>query len=663
MMAAGRVTDYRPPVLGHIVTPPAMTAAVAAGTVESVQRSSRVPADAIATPNMLSAGSFDFTELGPVISGGPVTVESLAGVKAWKLTHVAGSGSERSIVLGPFPAARFTSGKYSASLDLVKAQAAAGGGVRLLIQQFNASNAEISGARQTVQFSSGAAAEQNNVSALLTDITLDPACTSVRFYVAVLGNNSVDRSIWFRNPCIHDGSYTGLRVPSASAPKGVAYVSPTGSDAATGGAASPLATIDAALRLIGGNGTIFLLPGTYGPSARVTPGLVAGNVRIVGVRSNLSAGDYDWPVVILGDKATGITKTAGRTKVYQATVAGLPTLANFQWVYQHGAADPTTEIDEALRFPQHRGRTYRLPWCARLHKTVATILADALAEIDASATPKAFIDSGVLYFSIVGGGDATAAEIYLDAASGLVAAGTRGAAGALSIKGLRVMYGGVSLIPFRKAEVDELVVVGSRVNALEYNVLRYGTLEVCCGGAQSALNGDGLNGHTGAVLLGEGDLYTHDNWDDGFSDHEGCSSRLLGGGLSEYNGGGGVTPAYGSDSICRAFVSVRNQQRGTFKAAAFYVTGTPGGATPPESGADTNAVFHACTDFESRTSFADDYSGSGSPVYALCIDCKSIRPVTRGYNVRKVIDCGYVASGTSSARNAATIVENTTGVT
>ena len=339
-------------------------------------------------------------------------------------------------------------------------------------------------------------------------------------------------------------------------------------------------------------------------------------------------------------------------------------MAAFQWAYQHGVADPATLIDPQDRFPQHQGRTNRLQDCAKLVKTTSTVLADALAEIDASATPKAFIDAGVLYFSVVGGGDAAGADIYLDAATGMVAGGTRGGAGHLSISGLNVMYGGLDLTPFSRAEVDEVRVVGARVNALDYNVLSYGALEVCCAGSQSQYVGDGLSGHFGALVVGLGDLYSHDNWDDGFSDHEGCTSRLTGGGLVEYNGGAGLAPAYGSDAVARGFISVRNQQRGTHKAGAFYVTGLPSAATPPESGADTNGLFVGCTDYESLTSFADDYtiSGGSEPVVALCVGCRSIRPVTRGFNVKKVVDCGYVAGASSSARNASTLVENTAPV-
>ena len=656
LLSAGAVAKYRPPVAGRVLNK---------GQAEEVARAAIVDStkDTAENPNLVDASSFDFSGLGPLSSGSAVATTYM-GRSCWKITDPAPGTPEEAVAIGRFPAGKFR-GRVSAGVFIVGVEAgSAGSGARVLLRQFNGS-VEITAARRTQQLGSGGSAV-GEMQVSFDDVAVDPTATGIELYISVLSGESGTRSLYFRDPLVRPGASAAWVAPSASAAMSSAavYISPDGSDGSAGSSQAPLATLSAALSKIGGGGVIYIKSGVYTENQRFSARSVVGDVKIIGVREGLSSGSYGWPTIILGAKVIGITKTAGRTKVYQATVPGLPAVADFQWAYQHGVADPETVIDAMYRFPQHRGRTNRLPDCARLVKTAASVLADALAEIDASSTPKAFIEGGVLYFSVVGGGDGSAAAIYIDGATGLVIPEISGSAGSLSLVGLNVMYGGLNLSPFAESELDEVRVVGSRGNAVDYNMLRYGTLEVCCAGSQSRFVGDGVNGHFGAVLVGVGDLYSHDNWDDGFSDHEGCTSRLTGGGLVEYNGGAGLAPAYGSDAVARGFISVRNQQRGTHKAGAFYVTGLPSAATPPESGADTNGLFVGCTDYESLTSFADDYtiSGGSEPVVALCVGCRSIRPVTRGFNVKKVVDCGYVAGASSSARNASTLVENTAPV-
>jgi len=446
---------------------------------------------------------------------------------------------------------------------------------------------------------------------------------------------------------------------AANTSVGLVYIGVNGDDTTgLGTVAAPYLTLNKAIDTVEGTGTVVLLAGSY-PALNITPSKVK-NIHILGDRPDIyPAGEYDYPVVRFASKVTGITKTTGRTKIYQATVAGLPTLAAFQWAYQDGVADPRTLIADADRSPQHRGRTNRLMKCAKLIKPTTTVLVDALTELDATTEPMSFIDSGILYFTVVGGGDGTLADIYLDAATGLVASGaTKGSAGVLNITGLDMRYGALDLNPFKSSHLSQVTVTGARNNCVDYNVLSFETLEVSCSGSQNQYNGDGLNGHYGSIITSGTDLYAHDCWDDGFSDHEGCSSRFYGG-LVEYNGGTGLAPAYGADHISYGVISRRNQQRGTWKSGAFAVIGSPLGA-PADAGYDTIAWFINCIDIESLTSFAD----AGFPTStAVCVDCKSIRPTTRGYNNYKIIDCGYIASGGSTSKSGATIVENTTLVT
>lgn len=660
MIASGRVSDYRPPLVG-VVTPADLPGAVNALAVES-------SLEAAVAPNLVSPSSFSVTELSPVASATATPVaDSANGVKAWRITW-PGTGSEAAVSLGPFSASNFPRGKVSASVNAVKVDGAAAGTARVLLQQFNGGS-EITAAREIRNITLTGGAVTAETTSVFDGIALDPSCTSVRLYIGLNGSSGTARSLWFRNPTVYDGTYKGVRIPPAAERQSVVYVSPSGNDNAPGTAGAPKATLDAAIAAIGGNGTVYMLPGTYGSAARITHAGVKGRVEVLGVRAALAAGDYAYPVVNLGIKLAGITKTAGRTKVYQAAVAGLPTLANFNWAYEHGTPEAASEITDHQQ-PQHRGRAYRLPWFTRIRKTTATELEDALDEIDSSPEPKAFIESGILYFSIASGGDATAADIYIDSEQTMiptvVGSGEKGAAGSLVIRGLRVMHGGLDLRAFKYAELDEVIVTGARNNCIDYNVLRYGTLEVCCAGSGVGSAGDGLNGHTGAVLYGDGDLYAHDCNDDGFSDHEGCTSRLVGGGLVEFNGGAGITPAFGSDCIARGFVSIRNQRVPGRKHGAYYVTGSPASGSPAETGVDTRARFENCVDIESDTSFTDDNvrSGGATPAIAVCIGCKSIKPTTRAFNVTQIEDCSWDSGGGSAtAKHSSTVVKNTTLVT
>lgn len=486
-----------------------------------------------------------------------------------------------------------------------------------------------------------------NVARIALDVRMqDSPATYVTGFVARIGS---------------DPSLTTPKgVPAPTAPPAFVHVATTGNDSSAGTAAAPLATLQAAVNKLGGNGSIYLASGDY-MAQRIDPATVTGRIAIIGKRA--AAPNYDrMPRINLGIKVTGVTKTAGYTKVYQATVPnGLPSqLANFNWAYQDGVPDPRTAIAGGDRQPQHRGRSYRLADMCKLRTTSATTLSAALAEIEASSDtdPLAFFDSGILYFSIVGGGDATAANIYLDSYNGLFNAADRETTGAIEIVGLEVRYGGLNLTPFRTAYLDEVRVFGSRANAVDYSVLRFGTLETACAGSAAGVAGDGLNGHSGGKCWGM-DLYSHDNQDDGFSDHEGCSSRLFGG-LAEANGGTALAPAYGSDHLATNFVSQRNQAVAGRKPAAFTVVGQPSGSNTADDGYDTSARWIGCISIGDRAGFLDGGTGTSR---AVCAACKVIDMADGttdfGFRVAQITDCGF-SSAAGTAKHPATTVRNTT---
>lgn len=415
---------------------------------------------------------------------------------------------------------------------------------------------------------------------------------------------------------------------------------------ATVGASAQFATIDAALDALGGSGEIYLVDAAYTSTQRITPSKVAGSVTIIG-QTDATART---PTIRMASKLTGITKTSGRTKIYQATVSGLPaSIADWQWCYQEGVADPRTLIGSDRRFPQHQGRTNRLMDFAKLIKpTDVSSLSAALTEMDAAGAnePMSYADqsTNTLYFTIVGGGDGSAADIYVDASVGLVSAATERTAGVLTLQNVEVRYGGVDVRPFRRAEVRGRVTVqGARTNCVDYCDLTIaGIFEASCAGSRNNLVGDGLNAFGTATLIAGGSGYLHDCNDDGESGHIGATVRMGAGWLVEYNGGAGVAPALGADAIYSAMSSHKNQRKPGRKGAAFNVIGSPSGTSRIE----TRAEFVDCVDYESDTSFG---STSDADAVGRAINCRSIGAVTRGFQRLELIDCRGTGNGTVTA--------------
>lgn len=432
---------------------------------------------------------------------------------------------------------------------------------------------------------------------------------------------------------------------AALAPKGgTIHVAATGSDAASGVENAKMRTLNAALDRLGGHGTILVEYGEYGPELRIDPTKVK-NVTILGMHPRTARQFDKRALVRCTDMITGWTKVDGYTNVWVAPVASLPAFASFQWAYLDGRSDPRTAIAAAERHPLHRGRSHRLLDVCKLVKTTATTLAAACAEIDAggASNPKAWPDTanGLLYrYGEAGDAD----KCYLDPAEGLISLNGQTTTiyetcGILNIIGLEVRYGGIDLRPFRAHYLDEVRAIGARSNVVNYKNLRFGTLETACGGSQDQLNGDGLNGGSGAKMPAGQSLYTHDNWDDGESCHGAGSVRMTYA-LAEYNGGGGITPAAGVDAIYLGGISRNNQAfgRGNYKRAQCFVTAAPDGAdgggdaAGTLAGVDTHAVFMNFVTYGGTTGFADSSETAGQTNNrASCYNCFAYDYASNGF--------------------------------
>jgi hypothetical protein len=173
--------------------------------------------------------------------------------------------------------------------------------------------------------------------------------------------------------------------------------------------------------------------------------------------------------------------------------------------------------------------------------------------------------------------------------------------------------------------------------------------------------GDGFNGHntnrkdddpkargTTCELI---DCWSHDNYDDGYSDHE-ASETIIRGGLFEWNGKGGVVPSFGSHLTCYDVMSRHNNN-------GFNYVGEPN-----DAGMYGQIVCYNCvaesndnTLWGTATNELHGFNITGANNSAILINCKSIN--NPGYQYRlasgscmaKLIDCGAINNGGTGIRN------------
>jgi hypothetical protein len=132
--------------------------------------------------------------------------------------------------------------------------------------------------------------------------------------------------------------------------------------------------------------------------------------------------------------------------------------------------------------------------------------------------------------------------------------------------------------------------------------------------------------------------WSHDNWNDGYSDHEGCEG-FINGGLFEYNciggQGAGITPAYGAHDTIIAAICQNN------KIGVRYTNG--GGTTIGSM--TVNSVV-------SRNNISDGFAAATSYDYVTFINCVAYNNTEKGfanYGATKFtcINCKSIDNGTA----------------
>lgn len=434
------------------------------------------------------------------------------------------------------------------------------------------------------------------------------------------------------------------------------FVSTSGNDESAGTKAAPVATVNRALML--GASNICVFGGIYDQSIDLA------KARVPHV--SISAYEADKRVIfrasdsLICDAESAVN---GYTKVYSAST-DKTFAAAVSRIFQDGVPDAATAIDNDERHPLQRGSFYRCE-DTKIYKCTQTVLANALAEIESATTFKWFFDSGTIYFSrpqTVNTANPLRTSFYTEK---LFSNASRDIS--LEVSGIESKYMPFNVSPVANADVTDCKVANACGGGFVYDsclnakFVRCESANAFSGGLGDGFASAGSPSYGGAkgstvTLI---DCWSHDNNDDGFSDHNGTESTLIGG-LFEFNGKGGVLPAGGNHCTCYNVLSRHNDY------GFFY------GGEASDSGNGGQMICYTCV-ADSNTGGNGEakvgYAIANDNNTVILINCKAFGNVIgyRGtYNTvgseMVLIDCG--ASGNSTSATSQTVtVKNTTLVT
>lgn len=329
----------------------------------------------------------------------------------------------------------------------------------------------------------------------------------------------------------------------------VVYVDAVNGNDTNSGAteSTALATFAAAFSKTGVDTTIILIGDTT-ERLNIKTKSNQRSVRLIGKRGLVNR-------IICGTKIGSGTLVAGTTNVYQTPLSSFSNADRFQ-LFQHEVFDESTLIPNNERHPLQRGKTYR---CDSTKIT-------RVASLDAVKTSEGytfFYDASaqMLYVKIKEGTTLATNPVYIPGGSGI--SGNDGSV-AFEMVNIECWYGSISLKFCHGGRAIDCAAkyaygggAWSWDAAIGVELIRCEATRAFSGSS----TGDGFNAHstttdpalakhTVATMI---DCWSHDNNDDGYSDHERCETTIIGG-LFEYNVKAGLTPAFGcQDTIYNAY--------------------------------------------------------------------------------------------------------------
>ena len=417
-----------------------------------------------------------------------------------------------------------------------------------------------------------------------------------------------------------------------------AYISPNGDDKNDGlSISSPFATINHALEL--GRDRILLIGGKYEQTIDLS--------KATGRHIQIESVTRDSRPVFVDPDCALVESATLENGVYHATIdVSIPN--GNAWIYQDDVPDLETTISDNERMPLQRGKSERCE-DTKIERCGSNNLQDALDEITNAPTNvyKWYLDGTTLYFSAPNAPSAQNPICY-SLGNGLFSNGDRSIS--LTINGIKCKY--ISL------NVENLCDI-SLADCQASNIYGWGAIGYSntsnakflrCEASRCYINGngDGFNAdvsntgepfakHYSATLI---DCWSHDNCDDGYSNHRHAESTIIGG-LFEYNGKSGLTPSYGEHCSCYNVYSRHNY-------SGFLCAGE---AEQAEGGKYTQLTCYNCV--AESNDRGGHYAGfvvkdTGNRI--ILISCKSINN-TNSYYVgqdatAKMTDCTTIGQTT-----------------
>ena len=407
-----------------------------------------------------------------------------------------------------------------------------------------------------------------------------------------------------------------------------------------------LATFAAAFSKTGVDTTIILIGDTT-ERLNIKTKSNQRSVRLIGKRGLVNR-------IICGTKIDSGTLVAGTTNVYQTPLSSFSTADHFQ-LFQHEVFDESTLIPDNERHPLQRGKTYR---CDSTKITSVTSL-------DAVKTSEGYTffydtDAQMLYVKIKEGTTLATNPVYIPGGSGI--SGNDGSV-AFEMVNIECWYGSISLRLChggRAIDCAAKYALGggawSWESAIGVELIRCEAARAFSGSstgdgfnAHSIMTDQALAKHTVATMI---DCWSHDNNDDGYSDHERCETTIIGG-LFEYNVKAGLTPAFGChDTIYNAYC--RKQVNNGIALV--------GGATAEEGGRGSQIFVIGCICENNANNYyvSGDKSGKDEN-FGKFVNCISLNGSKYGYlcgaNARIELN-NCTDSGSPTAKSGNVIVNN-----
>lgn len=358
--------------------------------------------------------------------------------------------------------------------------------------------------------------------------------------------------------------------------------------------------------------------------------------------------------IICGTKIDSGTLVAGTTNVYQTPLSSFLNADRFQ-LFQHEVFDESTLIPDNERHPLQRGKTYR---CDSTKITRVTSLDD----VKASEGYTFFYDEDaqMLYVKIKEGTTLATNPVYIPGGSGI--SGNDGSV-AFEMVNIECWYGSISLRFCHGGRAIDCAAkyaygggAWSWEAAIGVELIRCEATRAFSGSstgdgfnAHSTTAGPALAKHTVATMI---DCWSHDNNDDGYSDHERCETTIIGG-LFEYNVKAGLTPAFGcQDTIYNAYC--RKQVNNGIALV--------GGATAEEGGRGSQIFVIGCICENNKNNFyvSGDKSVNDEN-FGKFVNCISLNGTQYGYlcgNNARVELNNCMDSGSPTAKSGNIVVNN-----